>query len=230
MRIGHHAAIIGMRQQEKKLAVIANNLANVGTAGFKKENAHFSDYVYQTSYMSMEQGRVKTTGQPLDVALLGDGFFKVQTDDGILYTRGGDFSINAQSILVTKEGWPVLGQGGPVTVAGGDVRIEQGGQVFDRGPGQQEFEMVDTLDIAEFPKDTLMEKARNGYLRPRGEVQPGPPENTAVHQGALEDSNFIVVEEMVKLIGTQRIFEAYTKALQTMGEGDSQLINKLGST
>ncbi len=229
MRLGHYAAVIGMRQQEKTMAVIANNLANVGTAGFKKENPHFSGYIYQTGYLSMEQGGVKSTEKPLDVALLGDGFFRVQTDDGILYTRGGDFSLNAQNTLVTKEGWPVLGQAGPIVLAGGEVRIDQNGQVFDREPGEQEFEMVDTLDIVEFPPDTIMEKARNGYLQPRGGAQPGPFENTTIQQGALENPNFMVVEEMTRLIHTQRAFEAYTKAIQVLDQEDSQLISKLGS-
>lgn len=230
MRIGHFAAVVGMRQQEKNLAVIANNLANVGTAGYKKENAHFSDYIYQTTYTSMEQGRLKTTQQPLDVALMGDGFFKIQTEEGILYTRGGNFTLNEENVLVTQEGWPVLGQGGPIEVMTSQVRIEPGGQVFDKQDGGDEYELVDVLDVVEFPDGVLLEKARNGYFKPKDEnFEPMPAEAASVQQGALEDPNFSAVEEMARLIDSQRIFEAYTKILQLFDHKDSQLISKLGS-
>ncbi len=231
MRIGHHAAVIGSRQQEKKLAVIANNLANVGTAGYKKDNAHFSHYINQTTYTAMDQGRVKSTGQPLDLALMGKGFFKVQTEEGVLYTRSGNLSLNEENILVTQEGWPVLGQSGPIELSNSDVRIERNGQVFDKGDGgEAEYEMVDTLDIVEFPENTALEKARHGYFKPRQDnVEPEPSETTSVHQGTLEDANFSAIEEMTRLIETQRIFEAYTKILQVFDQEDSQLISKLGN-
>ncbi len=230
MRIGHFAAVIGMRQQEKNLAVIANNLANVGTAGYKKENAHFSDYVYQTTYTSMEQGPVKTTQQSLDLALTGEGFFRVQTEDGILYTRNGNFTLNEENELVTQEGWPVLGEGGPIQVASSQVRIERDGQVFDKQEGEEEYELAGMLDIVEFPGDVLLEKARNGYFKPKDEdLEPMPAEATRVQQGALENPNFTAVEEMTRLIDSQRIFEAYTKILQVFDHQDSQLISKLGS-
>lgn len=234
MRLGLHAVVLGARQQEKRLEVIANNLSNIETAGYKKDNVHFSDFICQTTYTRMDQGNVRNTGQPLDVALSGEGFLRVQSGKGTVYTREGNLSLNKDNVLVTQEGWPVLGQNGPITLSGADVRIERNGQILDKGEsdglGNGEYAAVDTLDIVKFSENSLLEKTDNGYFKPKEEnVQPVPAPDTIVQQGSLEEANFNPVEEMALMIDTQRNYEAYQKTLQFFQQEDSQLINKLGS-
>jgi len=226
MRIGFYAAALGSIQQGKSLDVISNNLANASTPGFKKDAPHFKDFIYQTTYTQMGQGRIHSTDSPLDIALSGDGMLRVQSDKGIVYTRAGNLSLNKDKTLVTQEGWPVLGQNGPIQLSGTaktNVRIEQGGQVFDGD------NLIDTLYIARFPPDVRLDKVKNGYFKPAAGQEPAPAENCVVQQGSLEEANFNMVEEMARMIETTRAFEAYQKAMQVFEQQDSQLTNKLGN-
>jgi flagellar basal-body rod protein FlgF len=224
MRIGYYAAALGSLEQEKRLDVIANNLSNAGTAGFKKDAVHFKDFLDQTTYSRMSPGRVRQTDNPMDVALNGEGYLRVQSDQGILFTRAGNLTRNKEDSLVTQEGWPVLGKnGGPIKVETSNIRIEQDGQVFDDG------DSVDTLDIVKFPANTLLEKARNGLFKPPQGIAPIPATECSVQQGALEDANFDMVSEMTQMIETMRVFEAYQKTLQFHDQLDSQITSKLGN-
>ena len=227
MRIGFYAAALGSLEQEKKLSVIANNLANAGTPGYKKDSVLFRNYLDEKSSIQMDQGRIRDTGSPLDVALNGNGFLQVQTDSGTLYTRAGNLTLNSENTLVTQQGWPVLGESGPIQLgnAGTDIRIGRDGQVFD---GK---DLVDTLNLVQFPKETPLEKVKNGYFRPASQgIEPTPAEDCTVQQGAIEEANFDMVQEMTGMIETMRAFEAYQKALQAIEQQDSQITNKLGST
>lgn len=224
MRIGYYAAALGSLEQEKRLDVIANNLSNAGTAGFKKDGVHFRGILDQCTYSELQQGRVRRTENPLDVALSGEGYFRVKTDQGILLTRGGNLNRNKDKFLVTQQGWPVLGKKGePIKVETSEIRIEQNGQVFDDGDG------VDTLDVVKFPPGTKLEKARNGLFLPPEGVQPVPAEDCSVYQGALEDSNIDMVSEMVQMIESMRVFEVHQKTIQFLEQLDSQITSKLGN-
>jgi flagellar basal-body rod protein FlgF len=226
MQIGFYAAALGSLQQEKKLNVIANNLANANTPGYKRDGVLFSNYLAERTSVLMDQGPIRETGNQLDVALSGSGLLEVQADNGTLYTRAGDLKINKENVLVTQQGWPVLGQGGPIKFSnlGADIRIDRTGQVFD---GK---DRVDTLNIVQFPQGTGYEKVKYGYLRPRGQdLQPAPAADCTVQQGALEGANFETVQEMTGLIETTRAFEAYQKTLQVLQQQDSQITSKLGS-
>jgi flagellar basal-body rod protein FlgG len=225
MQIAANVAALGSMEQQKRLDVIANNMANAETPGFKRDRVHFSNFIYETSYTQMGQGRVHDTGDPLNVALVGEGFFRVQSPDGIVYTRAGNLTLDKGNTLVTQDGWPVMGQGGPVQITEGDIRIDANGQIYvDENP-------VDTLDVVRFPKDARLEKVSNQYFRPADEQQaPAPAEDFTVQQGAIEGSNFTVVEEMTQMIDTLRAFEAYQKTLQAVHQEDTQIITKLGNT
>lgn len=226
-RIGFYAATLSSMQQEKSMEVIANNLANVSTPGYKKDMPRFRDFIYQTTYTSMGPGRIRDTENPMDVAINGDGMLRVQSDDGILYTRGGSFCFNKDNTLVTQEGWPVLGQSGQIQLSGtskSQIRIERNGQIFDGN------DLVDTLYVAQFPPEARLDKVRNGYFKPaQGEADPQPMEEPVVQQGALEEANFNLVEEMTHMIETTRAFEAYQKVVQILEQQDSQITNKLGA-
>jgi flagellar basal-body rod protein FlgF len=226
MRIGIYSAALGARQQQKRLEVISNNIANASTSGFKKEVMQFEDFLFQTSSPNLEQGAIRPTGNQFDIGLSGEGFLKVQTDQGVFYTRSGNLTLNRDGTLITQEGWPVLGKGGPITIDGATVtlRVEADGQIFN---GDQS---VDSFDLVNFPPNTPMTRVKNGYFKVADPQTAQPqPANCTVHQGALEEANFNVVQEMAQMIDTQRTFEACYKIIQSYDQADSQLINKLAN-
>jgi flagellar basal-body rod protein FlgF len=226
MRIGIYTAALGAREQQKRLDVISNNIANAGTAGFKKEAVKFEDFLFETTSPNLTQGPIQATGNQLDIALSGDGFLKVQTDQGVLYTRTGNLSLNREGTLITQEGWPVLGNGGPISVSSKNpmLRIEANGQVFD---GDQN---IDTLDLVKFPPKTPLTRVKNGYFKAAdSQTTPSVATDCAVQQGALEGANFSVVEEMTQMIETMRNFEAYHKVIQSFDQLDTQLMTKLAN-
>jgi flagellar basal-body rod protein FlgF len=226
MGIGIHTAALGSREQQKRLDVISNNLANTSTAGFKKEVVRFGDFLSQTTSTNFEQGHIRSTGNHLDIALSGKGFLKAQTDQGVLYTRTGNLTLNREGTLVTQEGWPLVGKGGPITMSGSSptLRIEANGQVFD---GDQN---VGALDLVEFPPKTSMARTKNGYFKPTDpQAKPTAAADCEVRQGALEEANFNVVQEMAQMIDTMRNFEAYHKMIQTFEQMDAQMTNKLAA-
>lgn len=224
MRIGIHMAVVGSSEQQKRLEVISNNIANAGTAGYKKDVVRFQNLLTETTLPDMDQGTIRNTGRPLDIALSGKGFLRVETPAGIQYTRSGNLSISRDGTLVTKEGWPVLGQGGPIQLPHTDVRIEPDGRIYDGN------RLIDNIDLVEFPSGVGFMKSTNGYLKPSDLSQtPAPATGCAVHQGALEEANFSVIEEMAQMIESLRSFEAYQKTLQLFEQADAQITNKVGS-
>jgi len=229
MRIGIYGASIAAMQQEKTMAVVANNIANAATPGFKKESVHFKDALQQNTRTQMDQGRIQPTGNPLDIALVGEGFLRVQAPEGVLYTRAGNLTLNAEKVIVTQQGWPVLGQNGPIRVEHSNVRIEKNGQIFDDRGKTEEQELVGTLDVVKFSPQARLEKIRGGYVKPVEDETPLPAEQFTVEQGALEESNFNLMEEMARMIESSRVFEAYQKTIQVFEQQEAQLINKLGN-
>ena len=224
MRIGTQAVTLGSLEQERRMDVIANNLANASTPGFKKDETKFGKFLDETTYTKMDQGPVHDTGAPLDIALMGDGYLKVQTSQGQMYSRAGNLTLNSKGNIVTQDGSTVLGKSGPITVKSGNVRIDEKGQIFDGDTS------VDTLDLVAFPKDTVLKKMQGGYLKPAGDEKPVAAENVTVRQNALEGANFNLVEEMTRMVDTLRVFEAYQKAFQSADRDlDSQVISKLGT-
>jgi flagellar basal-body rod protein FlgF len=224
MKLGINAAALGSIEQQKRLDVIANNIANANSPGFKKDNVHFSNFLDEVTYTSMDQGPIRDTGHKLDIALQGTGLLKVQKGNETFYTRAGNLTLNSDKILVTQDGFPVLGKRAPIKIENPtSLRIEENGQVFD-GDNQ-----VDTLNIVQFPSEVVLRKTQNGYFQPASkEAQPVPASNCTVRQGALEGANFNPVEEMVKMVETTRNFEIYQKTMQTFDRDlDGQLISRL---
>jgi flagellar basal-body rod protein FlgG len=225
MKLGEYTAALGSLQQEKRLDVIANNIANANSAGYKKDNVQFSSVLGEVSYTDMDQGPIQETGNKLDIALSGNGFLSVKTDQGTFYTRAGNLTVDSKKNLVTQDGGLVLGKNGPITINNNasDVRILEDGQVFDGS------DALDNLDIVEFPTNVTMKKVKNGLFQPDTQgVSPIPATNCTVRQGALERANFNIVEEMVKMVETSRSFEAFQKTMQTFDRDlNGQLISKL---
>jgi flagellar basal-body rod protein FlgG len=218
---------------EKRLDVIANNLANVNTPGFRRDNVHFSDFIYETTYVDQSQGILQETSNPLDVAINGDGFFRVDSGDGILYTRAGNFRVNNEGLLVTQEGYPVLGRAGEIRLENMSFQIDKDGQIINQEQEEdgQEFDggtVIDTLDVVNFPPGTLMRKVNNEYfLPPEDQNLPIPAADYTIEQGKVEGANVNVVMEMALMIDTQRAFEAVQKTFKSFGDINQALTTKL---
>jgi flagellar basal-body rod protein FlgG len=242
-----HIARTGLDAQDMRMRVISNNLANVNTTGYKKDRAAFETLAYQvvttpgaqstaeTKYATGlnlgtgvrvqgteridTQGSLSTTGNSLDVALDGNGYFQVQLPGGELgYTRAGNFSRSAEGLLVTSEGYQV--QPG-ITVPEGATAITIGtdGTVSATVAGQTEPSQIGQIQVASFPNaagllakgdNYLTETAASGAanLGIAGEEGRGN-----IRQGMLEASNVNVVEELVDMIETQRAYEVNSKMI-----------------
>jgi len=229
MGIGSNIATLGSLQQGKRMEVLSNNLSNALTPGYKKEGVTFSDFMDEATYTRMRQGPLRETGNPLDIALQGEGFLRVQTDAGERYTRAGNLRLNNDNVLVTQDGWQVQGRNGPITLNGSLIRIDEDGQISDDGDTPGQPAAVGNLDLVTFPEETRLVRDGNGFFRPEEEgAAPVPAQGCTVQQGALEGANFSTVEGMTHLIETMRIFEAHQKVKKTFGEMNDRLIQKMG--
>lgn len=250
------SAMFGAMSNEIRMNQIANNLANVNTNAYKKDQVAFKDTFLKFAHdymvdakgfirdkkmwpkpdvlakprlsdqkIDFSQGSMKDTGNPLDYALLGDGFFKVRTPDGDYMTRDGSFKLTNDGRLVTPRGFEVLGQGGPVVIPpGSKVEVDPSGQIHAGGQVLDTFQLVDVDD-----KNTLQKIGNNLYqIDPESNGQEVPPEGLSVEQGYLEAGNVEVVTEMVSMIETQRAFEIYAKMMRGTKEIDDKAINTIG--
>ncbi len=213
----------GGLRQERKLEVTSNHLANVDTAGFKKDVVSFDKTFKAALNTDLTQAGVKHTGNPLDLALTDEGFFKVETPSGVRYTRNGVFSLNSDNVLVDQNGDAVLGRNGPITIAAGTVEINGAGEI--RGDGA----VIDQLDIVTFDTlDLLQKEGANNFVFTGAAGDEVPPARVGVVQGSLELSSVKAVEEMVNMIDHHRMYETFQKMMMTFDEVDDKAINSLG--
>ncbi|MFH1215948.1 MAG: flagellar basal-body rod protein FlgF [Pseudomonadota bacterium] len=235
-RLGLLEGIETMLAQEQRLNQTTNNLANVDTPGYKKEDVTFWEMLYQTNakrervgkalnlLTNQQEGSIKTTGNQLDFSISGQGFFKLQTPQGIRYSRAGNFLVNSQGQLVNPDGHLVLGDGGPVIINGTNVSLAVDGGLLVDGVG------AGRLDIAAFDDLNGIEKEGTNLFRIKEEG--GAEERQAtdfiVHQGSLEASNVNLVTEMTTLIDLHRAYETQQKVIRTFDEIDNKAINNVG--
>ena len=226
MGSGYYAACAGLAAQTQALELVANNLANLGTAGFRGQQATFRSLVaggsgvasnplnaavnnfgvLGGSRVDRSSGNLVTTGNPLDLAIAGAGFFAVKTGAGTLYTRNGGFHVTPGGQLVTGQGDAVLGDQGPITLPNGAVAVSGDGTISVDG------NVVATLRLAEFAPDTSLHAEGNAlYSAPPGSAL--PPAASSIRQGMIEDSNVSPVEGVVQLINIQRNAEMMQRAL-----------------
>ena len=214
--------------QELKLDNIANHLANAATTGFKADVLSFDEALQAHTTVDFTQGDFRETGNVFDLALSGDGFFKIQTERGIRYTRNGNFTLNSDKVLVTQNGDPVLGEGGPISIQGtntqvNDVQINERGEIF------VDLDQVGKLSIVTVSaKENLIKEGESLFTYTGSESDEMASEDALVKQGSLEMPNTTVVVEMTKMVETMRIYESYMKVIQTFDEVDTELINELG--
>ncbi len=239
----------GTMAQEMKLEVLSNNMANANTVGFKEDRVFripsSASSVWDNipgssqkdlsinnvsslpvgSFTNFEQGHLKTTGNALDVALDGDGFFSVQTSKGLQYTRKGNFVLNSNGTLVTQEGYPVLGNGGgEIRISGKNVVVASNGAIIVDGLE------TDSLKIVDFVNKKGLLKIGDSLYRPQDPNDTGTPAvKTQVQQGAIEASNVDSIKMMTEMIDVIRGYESYQKILQSMNDtnGKTNEIGKL---
>jgi len=235
-------AVKACLKEEMRMDVISNNLANTSVPGHKKSRISFQTALRAQSTgagnasagngtaspdlvrieIDHTQGDVRSTGNELDLALHGEGFFKIMTPDGIRYTRKGNFALDAEGYLVTQHGERVMGEGGPILVSGNSVEVGSLGTVSSGG------EEMGRLDLVSFedPKK-LTAAGRAVFANPLGEPEGPLPLNSRVKQGYLEQPNVQVAEEMVSMIHCMRAFESYQKVIQILDDVDQRAINEV---
>ncbi len=248
----------GMEAQQMQLDVVAHNLANVSTTGYKRENAVFEDLMYQNlrqvgsnstdqsqlptglhlglgvrvvaTSRTFAQGTIQQTGNNLDVAIQGNGFFQITKPDGTInYSRDGSFQIDSTGRLVTASGLPVA-NGITVPAGAKSIAISSDGTVTANVAGQTAPQPIGTISLANFINPAGLEpQGQNLFAETTASGQPstGVPGSNGlgvVSQGFLEASNVNVVQELITMIQTQRAYEMNSKAIQT----SDQMLQKLG--
>jgi flagellar basal-body rod protein FlgF len=227
MDSGYYAAVTGLVARTQALDIAATNLANAGTPGYRAEQEYFRSALMgpdaadsqlgQTvnnygllggDQINMMQGTLTSTGNPLDLAIQGEGFFMVQTPNGLRYTRDGGFHRTPGGVLVTASGDAVLSATGQqILIPPGEVSVGADGVLSVAGG------VVATVGVYTFPRNVqLTPEGANHYVAP-GDAKPLLQKNAAIHEGAIENSNQGVVPGTMKLIFVQREAEMMQKAL-----------------
>jgi flagellar basal-body rod protein FlgF len=221
----------------KEFDIIAHNLANVSTVGFKRRCNAFSKTLEAqdvekyspgtidlNSAFDFSQGSFVETGRPLDFALHGKGFFVIETPTGPLYTRNGTFNANQNSQIVDSMGRIVAGMAGPITIPG-NVGISQLNTLSDGTVSAGEisigkFRLVDFNDN----ENKLIPVGNSCYRMPDENIQPVEAEHILVKQGYQEASNVQIIDELVDMILVSRLYEANMKSLTAEKEASSSLM------
>ncbi|MBZ5706023.1 MAG: flagellar basal-body rod protein FlgF [Acidobacteriia bacterium] len=226
MDSGYYAACAGLKAQTQALEVVANNLANINTSGYRGQQPTFrsllasasgaasnplnraiNDFnVLGSSRVDLGPGSLERTGNPLDLAIEGNAFFAVETKAGTLYTRNGSFQVSVQGELTTGEGDRVLGEQGPLRVPSGTASISADGTLSVNGAVAGKVRLVEFA-----PASVLVPQGRSYYSAPDGAAQPAT--GAYVRQGMVEASNVNPVAAMVGLIAVQRHAEMLQRAL-----------------
>jgi flagellar basal-body rod protein FlgF len=217
-------AASGMRSRMESLELLANNIANASTGGYKADREFYSLYmspeaadagatstmpVIQTQWTDYSQGELRVTGNPLDVALTGKGFLAVNGPTGPLYTRNGSLRVSADGKLITSDGNPVRGTNGQT------LTLDSGKTVNIAGDGTvtQDGTLIGQLEIADFTSTAGLTKQGSTYFRITDPaLRPVPAPATLVQQGKLEGSNTGSAEGAVRLVSVMRQFEMLQKA------------------
>ena len=241
-----NAQLISLSRQmalQRQMDVVANNLANINTTGFKSENILFEEYKSPTardrdfafkdqilSYTQdwatvrdMTQGAFQQTGNPFDLALSGDGYFVVQTPAGERYSKAGSFQLAADGTLVDLNGNPVLTEGGPVKFDGNvdDITINGDGSITTSQSGRGRLRVVEFANVQD-----LEHVGDNLFTGPAGQQAA----NTRVIQGVVEKSNVSGVNEMAEMIRVSRAYESLSNLMQQQNDLRKTAIQRLGDT
>ena len=252
-----YMAASGALAYQHRMEILSNNIANANTVGFKQDKTQFQKY-YSTALENNQQqttastdasqaeefwfelsthtdhssGPFRKSGNRFDLAIKGNGFFCVETPDGIQYTRRGDFGIDVNGNLVTQEGWPVLGEGGEIPVESqADFTDKDGHEMIVHGDGTVEVDgsIVGKLRIVEFDDPQKLLKAGNtNFIVGPENMSESEAKDYRIAQGMTELSNVDAVRMMTELIETLRGFESYQKVIRSIDEANSLAIKEVG--
>jgi flagellar basal-body rod protein FlgF len=243
-----NAVLVGLSRQvalSRELDVVANNIANITTTGYKADGSLFEEFLASSArsgsgsrisfvrdrgiWHDMSQGPVQRTGNPLDVAIEGQGFLAVQTPRGERYTRNGALQINASGQLVTSEGDLVLGTGGPIAFQSGDrqVSISKDGTISVREGASKTDSQRGRLRLVDFANAQQLQKDGGSTFSAAAGATPQPAAKATIVQGAIEKSNVSGVGEMTRMIEITRAYTQIAAMLQQQGDQGQQAIDKL---
>jgi flagellar basal body rod protein FlgG len=228
-------AASGLRARMESLELLANNVANASTGGYKADREFYSLYtapeaqdsttmpLIERPWIDLSQGTVHETGNPLDLALTGKGFFAVDGPTGPLYTRNGNFRLASDGKLITSDGYSVRGTGAPFRVdASRPIDISADGTIRQNGL------VVGKLEVVDFSSTAGLSKQGNNYLRVADpNLKPSAPKGASVEQGQLEASNTGSAESAVRLVNVMRQFEMLQKAAQLGNDMSRQAIEQV---
>lgn len=213
--------------------LVADNIANASTPAYKREELRFSEYFEKLGtdkpltgpdrHRDLADGPLTRTGNMLDLAIKGEGFFAVETPTGVMYTRNGHFTIDEDGNLTTNTGLPVLADdGGPIVFGptDTDITVDTEGKVMANGA------QVATLDLVRFRDPSLLERAGNGLYIARG-IDPEPAADVRVMQGMIEGSNVEPIVEITRMMKIMRGFESARKMAEDEHERIRQAIQAL---
>jgi len=214
----------------QEIEVVANNLANSSTVGYKAERSIFVEYIVSAGEnepsvsmgtlgghaFELSQSALKFTGGKFDLALQGDGYFQIQTDDGVRLSRAGNFQLSQDGAMIDAFGNPVLGFGGPITIPEEATEIVIGADGVISANGQ----LIDQIALV-VPNGEMQRASNTMFISPEGTEQ---AENVTIIQGALEQSNVSPVLEMARMIEVQRAYEAGQTMLEREDRRISQII------
>jgi len=242
--------LIGLSRQaalQRELDVVSNNVANMNTSGYKADGAVFEEFLSpvaraamtsarvsfvhdRATWHNMSQGTVEQTGNPLDIAIQGNGFFVVQTPRGERYTRNGALQLNATGELVTAGGLPVLGENGPIRFQSTDrdISIAQDGTISVReGTQTQTSSLRGRLRIVGFARPHQLQKDGDGTFSAAANNAARPEPESRVLQGSIEKSNVRSIAEMSRLIEVTRSYTQMATLLQQQSDMRQSALQKL---
>jgi len=248
-----NTVLVGLSRQvalHRELDIIANNIANLNTTGFKGDGALFQQYLMpvardnqfsgadtrlnfvqdRATWLDLGQGAIQQTGNPLDVAIDGSGFLVVQTPRGERYTRNGALQINATGELVTSEGYQVIGESGPITfqTSDRDIIINPDGSIRVReGSSAATDSSRGKLRMVDFATPQQLQKDGSSLFVANANVQARPTTDSRLVQGAVEKSNVQGVLEMTRLIEVTRAYSEVAAILQQQSELRRGAIDRL---
>lgn len=266
---GVYSALSGALAQSLKLDTIANNLANVNTPSFKRDQQIFNEYLTANekppeviqvprvpasiesfydmqggdksfvdtkgTFTDFSQGGLKPSGNTLDVAIDGKGFFEVATPNGVRLTRSGNFTMDGNGQLVTKDGFPVLKNAEPgADPAARTMTFDSSGPITisDNGDVMQGTELIGRLSLVDVKNPDSLQKQGNSLYGFKNNMAPEMTNiaNPSLKQGFIETSNVNIVQEMTDMIQTNRVFESTQKAISAYDSMAEKLVNVVGKT
>jgi len=227
-----YKALSGAIAQSRRLDVAAQDLANINTSGYKGQRLAFSEVLANRlpnserlgglvavgrQKTSLAQGEIHTTGNPLNLAIEGEGFFVVRTARGERYTRNGSFTLKSDGTVISANGDPIMGESGPIQITGRKMEVAADGSVQSDEGEVGKLKIVRLKD----PSQAVKEGA-NLFSTTPSNVEIAP--DVKIMQGGLEQSNVSPIDGMVGLITIQRQFEAYQRAMGLMDSATEKMI------